>query len=76
MQSMSRTALGKVVQGKVEVEGEPLPEGARVVVHIGDDAEWELDEESMQELLQAAADAEHEEGISLEQLLDEMRSLR
>jgi hypothetical protein len=58
----------------VIVEGEPLPEGARVTVHVGDDAEWDLDEESVQELLQAAKEASLEEGISPEQLLAELRT--
>ena len=73
---MSRIALGKVIGGHVVVEGEPLPEGARVTVHVGDDAEWELDEESVQELLQAAKEAGQEEGISPEQLLAELRTMK
>jgi hypothetical protein len=76
MWRMSRVALGKVIGGRIVVEGEPLPEGARVTVHVGDDAEWELDDESTQELLQAAKQASAEEGISPEQLLAELKSLK
>lgn len=67
--------MGKVVKGLVVVEGEPLPEGARVVVHLGEEADWDLDEASIQELLQAAAEAEQEAGISPEQLLAELRAI-
>ena len=74
-QAMSRVALGKVVKGQVVVEGEPLPEGARVVVHVGEEADWDLDEDSVQELLQAAAEAGQEAGISPEQLIAELRAM-
>ena len=73
---MSRIAQGKVVDGRVVVEGEPLPEGARVTVVMGDEAEWEIDEASVQELLQAAAEADQEEGVSPEELFAELRAMR
>ncbi|MBI5481877.1 MAG: hypothetical protein HY906_23680 [Deltaproteobacteria bacterium] len=73
---MSRVALGKVVDGRVVVEGEPLPEGARVTVVMGDEVAWEIDEASVQELLEAAAEADREEGISAEQLFAELRATR
>jgi hypothetical protein len=73
---MSRVAVGKVIEGRVVVEGEPLPEGARVTVVMGDEAAWEIDEASVQELLKAATEAEHEEGISAEQLFAELRAAR
>lgn len=73
---MSRIAQGKVVDGRVVVEGEPLPEGARVTVVMGDEAEWEIDEASVQELLQAAAEADQEEGVSAEELFAELRAMR
>ena len=73
---MSRVAVGKVIEGRVVVEGEPLPEGASVTVVVGDEAAWELDEASVQELLLAAAEAEHEEGISAEQLFAELHTSR
>jgi hypothetical protein len=70
-----RVMSGVVVQGKVGVK-ESLPEGTTVKVLVGGEEEWELDEESTRELLQSVADSEHEEGISLEQLFEEMRALR
>ena len=71
-----RVTRGKVVGGKIVVEGEPLPEGTSVVVGVGDASEgWTLDDESTQELLQAAAEADLEEGISAEQLLAELRAM-
>lgn len=73
---MSRVALGRVVDGLVVVEGEPLPEGARVTVHLADETEWELDEASTLDLIQAASEAELEEGVTAEQLLEELRAKR
>lgn len=70
-----RVMSGVVVQGKVEVK-ETLPEGTVVKVLVGGEGDWDLDEEGTRELLQSIADSEHEEGISLEQLFDEMRALR
>ena len=63
---MSRVATGKVVSGQIVVDGEPLPEGARVTVVIGDEADWELDEESVQELLTAGSEADLEDGVTPE----------
>lgn len=73
---MSRIAVGKVIEGRVVVEGEPLPEGARVTVVMGDEVAWEIDEDSAQELLTAADEAEREEGLSAEQLFAELRAAR
>jgi hypothetical protein len=44
---------GRVVQGKVEVEGEPLPEGSTVTVlaHDDDDEAFELNPRDEAELL-------------------------
>ena len=71
---MSRVAIGRVVEGRVVVEGEPLPEGARVTVVVGDEAAWELDEASVQELLQAAADAERDSGMEADAFLDKLQA--
>ena len=73
---MSRVAKGKVVSGQVVVEGEPLPEGARVTIVLGDEADWELDEESVQELVRAGAEADLEEGVTSEQLFTELRAMK
>jgi len=47
---------GKVVDGKVVVDGDPLPEGTEVTVHvIGDDEEFWLTTDMEAELEEAAA---------------------
>jgi hypothetical protein len=52
-----RVLRGKVVAGKVEVEGPPLPEGSAVTVFAEEDAEgFVLDEASLHELLEAQAE--------------------
>jgi predicted transcriptional regulator len=54
-----RVAKGKVVAGKVVVEGAPLEEGAAVTVLAPEDAEtFELGPAEEAELLAAIADAE------------------
>lgn len=58
------------------MEGEPLPEGTRVTVHLAEEREWDLDEASTQELLLAATGAELEEGVSSEQILAELRVMK
>lgn len=73
---MSRVAKGKVVSGQVVVEGEPLPEGARVTVVLGDEADWEVDEESVRELIKTGAEADLEEGVTPEQLFTELRAMK
>jgi hypothetical protein len=57
--SAMRVAKGKVVAGKVVVEGAPLEEGATVTVLAPEDAEtFELGPAEEAELLAAIADAE------------------
>lgn len=54
-----RVAKGKVVAGKVIVDGAPLEEGATVTVFAAEDAEtFELGPAEEAELLAAIADAE------------------
>lgn len=74
--AMSRVAIGTVVQGQVVFEGKPLPEGAKVTVVMGDEAAWELDEASVQALLEAAAEADQEDGVSADELLSKLRATR
>ncbi len=65
---------GKVVAGRVEVEGE-LPEGALVTVLIRDAEEtFEADPELEAMLLESIAQGERGERISSEELLRELRS--
>jgi hypothetical protein len=62
-------ATGKVVNGKVVVEGLDLPEGATVIVLTRDNAPpVKLSPEDEAELLEALDEADVEEGISAEEL--------
>jgi hypothetical protein len=63
-----RIATGKVVSGKVVVEGEPLAEGATVTVLAPDESSFELDPEEEALLLASIEEAEQGrvvEGASL-----------
>ena len=53
-----RMATGKVVKGRVVLEGEPLPEGASVTVIVGDGEEtFDLTPDEEAELLESIAQA-------------------
>lgn len=68
-----RIAAGRVVAGRVVVEGEPLPDGARVLVVIdepGDDEPYALVPEEDAELLESIREADR--GL----LVDAWHSLR
>ena len=69
-----QVATGKIVDGKVVVEGVALPEGAVVTV-FADDAENTVRlSPSLQAELEGAIDeAEQEEGVSAEALLESLR---
>jgi hypothetical protein len=57
-----RVATGKVVAGKVVLEGEPFEDGITVAVIATDDSEaFELTPEQEAELLEAIAEAERGE---------------
>ncbi len=67
-------ASGKVVDGRVELDGE-LPEGASVTVIARDDDEtFEADSETEKMLLNAIAQCERGDTIPLKQLLPDLRS--
>lgn len=69
-----RVATGKVVGGKIVVEGTPLQEGAVVTVlsREGDET-FELTQQQEAELLQTIEEAERGDTISAEQCLDPLR---
>lgn len=69
-----RMASGRVVAGRVELDGE-LPEGASVTVlaHDGDET-FEADPETEKMLVDAIAQCERGETIPMTQLLGELRS--
>ena len=67
-------ASGKVVDGRVELDGE-LPEGASVTVIARDDDEtFEADPATEKMLLDAIAQCELGDTIPLKQLLPELRT--
>jgi hypothetical protein len=64
-----QVASGTVVDGKVVVEGLSLPEGTAVTILArGDEVAVRLSLEEEAELLEALEEADHEEGISAEEL--------
>jgi Mg-chelatase subunit ChlI len=68
-----QVATGKVVNGKVEVSGVDLPEGAVVaVVMRGADEPFELTPEQEDELVAAVSEIERGEFVTLEQLLESL----
>jgi len=68
-----QVATGKVVDGKIVLEGVPLMEGARVtVVTRGADETFQLTESQEDELLEAMAEIERGEFVSLEALLQSL----
>lgn len=70
-----RIATGRVVDGKVVVEGEPLEEGATVTVLTADpDDGFMLDADSEKELLVALGQAQRREGVEGDAFLDQLDS--
>jgi hypothetical protein len=68
-----QVATGTVVNGKIEVEGVALPEGALVaVVARGADEPFALSTADEEELLAAIAEIERGEFITVEQLLESL----
>ena len=69
-----RIASGKVVDGRVELDGE-LPEGASVtVLALEDDETFEADAETEKMLLEAIAQCDRGQTTPLTDLLSELRS--
>lgn len=69
-----RVASGKVIDGRIAVEGTAFDEGAVVTILARDDDEmFNLSPEQEAELLAAIAEAERGEVISADQLLKNLR---
>ena len=69
-----RVATGKVIDGRVVVEGTAFDEGAVVTILARDDDEtFDLSPEQEAELLIAIAEAERGEVIPADQLLKKLR---
>ncbi len=72
--SAMKVATGKVVDGKIILEGEALAEGSVVTVDAREDDEtFDVSPEEEQALLAAIAQAERGEVVSWEQLREQLR---
>ncbi len=72
-------AIGRIRGGQVVVEGEgePLPEGCRVMIVIEDEGEgFHLDDASQKELLEAMAELDRGNFVTEEQLDAELDALK
>jgi hypothetical protein len=70
-----KITTGTVVSGKIEVEGDPLPEGCTVTILAPDeDGFFELGPREEEELLAAIAEADAGDVIDGEQFFRELRS--
>ena len=67
-------ANGRVVEGKVVIEGEPLAEGSVVtVVAKEDDETFEVSPEEERALLEAIAEADCGQVVSWQELREQLR---
>ena len=74
--SPMQLTTGTVVDGKVIVEGDPLPEGAVVTILAHDaDETFEVPPELEAELLESIAQADRGETISADELLKRLRRI-
>ena len=69
-----KVATGRIVGGKVVLEGEPLVEGSVVTVVAREDAEtFEVSPEEERALLEAIAQADRGQVVSWEALREQLR---
>ena len=67
-------ATGTVVDGKVIVEGEPLPEGAVVTILAREaDETFEVPPDLEAQLLESIAQADRGDTISVDEMLERLR---
>jgi hypothetical protein len=70
-----RVTSGKVVSGRVIVEGEPLPEGSLVtILSREEDETFQLDEPAERELLESIAEADRGELVPAREILKSLRN--
>lgn len=70
-----RVVTGKVIAGKIVIEGEPLEEGSTVTVLAPEqDETFTLDAQGEAALLAAIAEADRGEAIPCEHLLSRLRN--
>ena len=69
-----RVLSGRVVGGKIVVDGDALLEGATVTILADDETEtFDVSPEQEEELLAAIGEADRGELVSPEQVLDDLR---
>lgn len=69
-----KVATGRIVEGKVVLEGEPLAEGSVVTVVASEDDEiFDVSPEDERALLAAIAQAERGQVVSWEELREQLR---
>jgi hypothetical protein len=68
-----KITTGTVVSGKIEVEGDPLPEGCTVTILAPDEGGFDLGPQEEEELLAAVAEADAGDVIDGEGFLRELR---
>jgi hypothetical protein len=69
-----RVASGRIIDGRVELTGTELPEGAAVTVLLTEgDETFEADEQTERMLLESIAQCERGETVSLESVLEDLR---
>ena len=69
-----KVATGRIVEGKVVLEGEPLAEGTVVTVVAREDGDtFDVSPEDEQALLEAIAQADRGQVIAWERLREQMR---
>jgi hypothetical protein len=66
----------KVIDGRIELEGALLPDGASVSVIVRERDGFDVDAELEAELLSALEEADRGEGISGEEMLRRLREMR
>ena len=71
-----KVATGRIVEGKVAPEGEPLAEGSVVTVVANEDDEaFDVSPDEERALLAAIAQAERGQVVSWEELREQLRRL-
>ena len=69
-----RVTSGRVIAGKVEIEGEPLAEGTEVtVLALDGDQRFQLDAEAEAELLESIAEADRGLTVDADVVLQGLR---
>jgi hypothetical protein len=70
-----RVTSGRIVSGRVVVDGEPLPEGSVVtILSRKADETFQLDETAERELLASIAEADRGELVHAEEVLKSLRN--